>query len=99
MGGFGSLPTGQRISLFYFCKEKKMEKPNPVYLESDMIEITRQDVEIARNAFSDFRDIAETHRNFYVTVFENRENRKLIFKFSGGICRVAKIEKIDEGEE
>ncbi len=21
--GFGSLPTGQRISLFYFCKEKK----------------------------------------------------------------------------
>ena len=33
MGGFGSLPTGQRISLFYLVKEKnkKMENDTPSY--------------------------------------------------------------------
>lgn len=76
-----------------------MAKENPVYLESDTLKITSDDVEIAKNAFSDFKLIAEKHRNFYTTVFINSKNRKLIFKFNGGICKVAKIEKIDEGED
>lgn len=75
-----------------------MEKHKPVYLESDTIEITSKDVELAKNVFVDFNAIADEHRNFYTTVFLNTENRKLIFKFSGGICKEAKIEKIDEGE-
>jgi hypothetical protein len=34
MGGFGSLPTGQRISLFYFCKEKrKMKDYRKIYAD------------------------------------------------------------------
>ena len=74
-------------------------KKYPVYVESDTVEKTEKDVEITKNIFDDFKMLAEKHRNFYITVFDNKENRKVILKFSGGICRIAKIEKIDEGEE
>lgn len=75
------------------------EKERCVNLESDTIELTEYDVNLARYVFKDFKKIAENHRNFYTTIFLNKENRKLILKFSGGICRIAKLEKIDENED
>lgn len=76
-----------------------MENRKPVYLESDTIEITEKEVDFTRNIVKDFKELLPTYRNFYVTVFENHENRKVILKFSGGELRSGKIEKIDEGEE
>ena len=100
MGGFGSLPTRAGDKPFLFGeKGERMKHKNSVCLESETIEITQKDVELAKKVFVDFNAIAEEQRNFYTTVFLNAENRKLIFKFSGGICKEAKIEKIDEGEE
>ena len=70
-----------------------------VCLQSDGIEVTENDLNITQKVFNDFSLIAKIHRNFYVTVFDNRENRKILLKFSGGKCKSAKIERIDEGEE
>lgn len=97
---FGSLPTGQRISLFYFCKEKrKMGKSKTIHLQSDTLNLTQADLDLTREVVRNFSGVTECHRNFYVTVFENGRNRKVILKYSGGQLRQAKIEKIDEGEE
>lgn len=70
-----------------------------VLLESETTDRTQKDLDIARSVADNFKELLPIYRNFYVTVFENHENRKVILKFSGGKLKSAKIEKIDEGEE
>ena len=45
-----------------------------VCLQSDGIEVTENDLNITQKVFNDFSLIAKIQRNFYVTVFDNREN-------------------------
>jgi hypothetical protein len=76
-----------------------MGKSKTIHLQSDTLNLTQADLDLTREVVRNFSGVTECHRNFYVTVFENDRNRKVILKHSGGQLRQAKIEKIDEGEE
>ena len=70
-----------------------------VHLESETLDLVQADLDLIRDVESIFSGVVDFHRNFYVTVFENNRNRKIILKYSGGELRQAKIEKIDKGEK
>lgn len=77
-----------------------MKERKGVKLESNSFEeISEEDFELADKTITDFCSLNKKHRNFYVTVFENKRNRKIIFKISGGELKNARIEKIDEDED
>ena len=70
-----------------------------VHLESETLDLVQADLDLTREVEKTFSGVVDFHRNFYVTVFENNRNRKIILKYSGGELRQAKIEKIDKGEK
>lgn len=70
-----------------------------VHLESETLDLVQADLDLTRDVAQTFSGVVDFHRNFYVTVFENNRNRKIILKYSGGELRQAKIEKIDKGEK
>ena len=69
-----------------------------VKIETDF-ESVDEDFNRVRKVCRAFSEITEKYRNFYTTIFLNRENRKIALKFSGGEIRSAKISKLDESED
>ena len=71
-----------------------------VPIESETIErLSKEDVELITDVYYSLSDFIELNPNFYITVFENKGNRKIVLKISGSLLRQAVIEKIDRKEK
>ena len=67
-----------------------------VAIQSEIIvKMQQADVDLITDVYYSLSDFIENNRDFYITVFKNIKNRKIILKVSGGLLRQAQIEKID----
>lgn len=60
-----------------------------------IVKLQQADVDLITDVYYSLSDFIENNRDFYITVFKNLKNRKIILKVSGGLLRQAQIEKID----
>ncbi len=60
-----------------------------------IVKMQQADVDLITDVYYSLSDFIENNRDFYITVFKNKKNRKIILKVSGGLLRQAQIEKID----
>lgn len=68
-------------------------------IESETIEhLSREDVELITDVYYSLSDFIALTPNFYITVFKNKENRKIVLKINGCLLKQAFIEKIDKWE-
>lgn len=69
-------------------------------LESKNIErLTGSDFDLTNDVLDALQDFTEKYRSYYITVFLNKDNRKLCVKYVYGDLKSAVINKIDEGAE
>lgn len=61
--------------------------------------ISDADYELLKECRDDFLLLAKKWGSFYITVFRNVENRKIVFKFVFGKLIFAKIDKLDDEKE
>ena len=66
----------------------------PIQTET-IVKMRQSDVDLITDVYYSLSDFIESNRDFYITVFKNQKNRKIILKVSGGLLRQAQIEKID----
>ena len=66
----------------------------PIQTET-IVKMRQADVDLITDIYYSLSDFIENNRDFYITVFKNQKNRKIILKVSGGLLRQAQIEKID----
>lgn len=66
----------------------------PIQTET-IVKLQQADVDLITDVYYSLSDFIENNRDFYITVFKNLKNRKIILKVSGGLLRQAQIEKID----
>ena len=66
----------------------------PIQTET-IVKMRQADVDLITDVYYSLSDFIENNRDFYITVFKNQKNRKIILKVSGGLLRQAQIEKID----
>lgn len=70
-----------------------------VKLESETIELSDDELNYAESIIKDFKRMTDKYRSFYITLFQNKDNRKVCFKFTGGSLKKATIDKIDNEED
>ena len=71
-----------------------------VKIQTETLErISDEDFNILQESSDDFKVLAKKWGSFYVTMFLNENNRKVIFKFAYGKLIAAEIEKLDEDGE
>ena len=71
-----------------------------IKIQTETLErISDEDFNILRESSDDFKALAKKWGSFYVTMFLNESNRKIIFKFAYGKLIAAEIEKLDEDGE
>ena len=69
-------------------------------IESETIEhLTKEDVELITDVYYSLSDFIALTSDFYITVFKNKENRKIVLKINGCLLRQAVIEKINKWEK
>lgn len=66
----------------------------PIQTET-IVKMRQSDVDLITDVYYSLSDFIESNRDFYITVFKNQKNRKIILKVNGGLLRQAQIEKID----
>ena len=66
----------------------------PIQTET-IVKMRQSDVDLITDVYYSLSDFIENNRDFYITVFKNQKNRKIILKVNGGLLRQAQIEKID----
>lgn len=64
-----------------------------------LLRISDEDYDLLQKSSDDFKTLAKKWGSFYVTMFLNENNRKVIFKFAYGKLIAAEIEKLDEQGE
>lgn len=65
-------------------------------IESETIRrLKKEDVELITNVYYSLADFIANNRDFYITVFKNKENRKIVLKINGGLLKQAQIDKLD----
>ena len=65
-------------------------------IESETIKrLSKEDVELITDVYYSLSDFIALTPNFYITVFKNKENRKIVLKICGCLLKQALIEKID----
>lgn len=64
----------------------------PIQTET-IVKMRQSDVDLITDVYYSLSDFIENNRDFYITVFKNQKNRKIILKVSGGLLRQAQIEK------
>ena len=65
-------------------------------IESETIkQLSKEDVELITDVYYNLSDFIALTPNFYITVFKNKENRKIVLKICGCLLKQALIEKID----
>ena len=70
-----------------------------VRIESETIKkLSAEDVKLTTEVYYGLQFFIGDNRDFYITVFKNKENRKIVLKVSGGLLKQATIDKIDKRE-
>lgn len=68
----------------------------PVRIQTDTLPgISDADYELLKECRDDFLPLAKKWGSFYITVFRNEENRKIVFKFAFGKLIRAEIEVLN----
>ena len=69
---------------------------NRIIFESESIsELKIEDRKKIADVMFGLTDFINENSDFYITVFKNKENRKIILKINGGFIKQAKIEKLN----
>lgn len=64
-----------------------------------MGEMSEADHNLAQEVVDAFKPVKEKYRNFFVTVYLNKQNRTVVFQVSKGELKKIRMDKIDIGED